>query len=295
MLAAAAWSTAGVFVSTIASGSGLNGIGLAFWRCLATCLVLGLYLLATDRERLRVSRSDLPWLAGMGGLAIGPFQALWIMSALVNGAAVSTVIGANAPVIVTLLAWVFWHEPLRWRKWAAIGLALLGTLAVASPFITGGARITPGGLALALGAATAYAMITLFTKPLAGRHSPATTLTYAFGFAALALLPFQIGRPLPRGATPDAWAAFAALIGLTTIAGYASYTLGLRRLPASVASIIAMVEVPCAAVLAGLFLGERLAAVQWLGALAVMGGVAILALGGRTRGSALSEQQASVL
>jgi O-acetylserine/cysteine efflux transporter len=66
---------------------------------------------------------------------------------------------------------------------------------------------------------------------------------------------------------------------ITTIGGYALYASGLRRLPASVASITAMAEVPFTAALAYLFLGDRLSPLQLCGALIVVGGVALLSLG----------------
>ena len=136
------------------------------------------------------------------GLAVGMFQVLWILAVLTNGASVSTVIQCNAPIIVTLLAWVFWREPLTWRKWTAIGLAFAGTFLVARAADPNAVHITLVGLLISLGSAFTYAAITLFTKKLSGRYNPFVILMYSFGFAALALLPFQFGRPLPTAHTP---------------------------------------------------------------------------------------------
>jgi drug/metabolite transporter, DME family len=142
------------------------------------------------------------------------------------------------------------------------------------------------GLLIALGSALTYGGITLFAKKLTGRpgahgfaragYNPWTILVYAFGFAALALLPFQFGRPVPHPADGQAYLSFAALVLIPTIGGYTLYTLGLRRLQASVASITAMSEVPFAAFNGYVFLGERLDVWQALGAVIVMGGVALL-------------------
>ncbi len=71
---------------------------------------------------------------------------------------------------------------------------------------------------------------------------------------------------------------FAGFILITTIGGYALYATGLRRLPASVASIAAMAEVPFAAAFGYLFLGDRLSPVQVLGGLVVVSAVALLTL-----------------
>jgi len=278
ILATAFWSTAGLFITMTVKGSSITPLGLAFWRVFVTFLCLLVAILVSRPRLLRVAPRDLPWLIGMGALAVGIFQVLWILAVLLNGVSVATVIQCNAPVMVTLLAWVFWREPLTWRKWSAIGLALAGTLMIARPTGPRAVQITLTGLVVALGAALAYAGITLFTKKLTGRYNPWTILTYSFGFAALALLPFQIGRLLPQHVTPQAWGAFVGLVLLTTIGGYTCYALGLRHLQASVASIVAMTEVPFAAFIGYFFLGERLDAWQVLGALTVVSGVVLLSL-----------------
>jgi drug/metabolite transporter (DMT)-like permease len=190
------------------------------------------------------------------------------------------------PIIVTLLAWVFWREALTWRTWVAIVMAGAGTVLVSGLTSSSDVQVSTLGLLIGLGSALSYAGITLIAKKLAGHPGPHgsasagynswTILVYAFGFAALALLPFQFGRPLPQPAGWQAYGAFAALVLIPTIGGYTLYTLGLRHLQASVASIAAMAEVPFAAFNGYVFLDERLDALQAWGALIVMGGVALL-------------------
>ena len=283
ILATLAWSTGGVFITWILQSSTVAPMSLAFWRVLCTFLILLASIVIVRPQLLRVARRDLLWLALLGAVAMGIFQVLWITSVIANGLSVATVIQCNAPVIVTILAWVFWREPLTWRKWTAIALAFAGTLLIARPGSTGNIHITALGLALSLGAAVAYAAITLFAKKLTGDYGQWTILVYAFGFAALALLPFQIGRPLPSGVGSEALLAFIAFLLLTTIGGYALYASALKRLQASVASIAAMSEVPFAAIWGYALLHERLDASQIVGALVVIGGVLLLSLRPRGR------------
>jgi drug/metabolite transporter (DMT)-like permease len=275
VLATLFWSTAGVFITMTVRGSGISALGLAFWRVFVAFLILAIAIGVLRPRVLRVHRRDLPWLAGMG-LAVGAFQVLWILAILTNGASVSTVIQCNAPIIVTLLAWVFWREPLTWRKWTAIALACLGTILVSGVSGAGNIRLTPVGLLLSLGSALTYAGITLFAKKLSGDYNPFVILMYSFGFAALALLPFQIGRPLPTQVSGAAIAAFAGLVLFTTIAGYGAYTLALRHLQASVASILAMSEVLFAAFFGYVLLGERMNGWQILGAVVIVAAVVLL-------------------
>ncbi len=294
VLASLFWSTAGVFIMTTVRGSGISALGLAFWRVFIAFLCLAVAIGVFRPRALRVHRRDLPWLAGMG-LAVGMFQVLWILAILTNGASVSTVIQCNAPIIVTLLAWVFWREPLTWRKWTAIALAGIGTILMSGVSGAGNIRLTPVGLLVSLGSALTYAGITLFAKKLSGDYNPFVILMYSFGFAALALLPFQIGRPLPTQASGAAVAAFAGLVLITTIAGYSAYTLALRHLQASVASILAMSEVLFAAFFGYVLLGERMNGWQIMGAVVIIGAVVLLTVSARPeQPSAAGEQPGPV-
>lgn len=279
LLATAFWSTSGIFIRFISDGSAITPVGLAFWRDLATFLVLLAGSLILRPSLLRVRRRDLPWLLAMGAISIGAFHILWNTSVLWNGVAVSTVIQCNAPVFVTLMAWFIWQEPLTPRKLAAILLAFLGIVFISRLDQLQGMRISPGGLGVALLSALLYGSFSLFGKKLAGSYGSWTILTYVFGFAALALLPLQLGGTVPPWTLePMVMIYFVGLVLLTTVAGFGLYTAGLHRLQASIASITSNSEVVFAAVLAYLMLGERLDPWQVLGAGLVVGGVSLLSV-----------------
>ena len=278
IFATAFWSTSGLFINIVVDASTITPLALAFWRDLTTFAVLLLSIAVLQPSLLRIRRADIPWFAGMGAVGIGIFHVLWNMSILHNGLAISTVIQCNSPVFVTLLARVIWREPLTWRKLSALVLAAPGTILVARLDHLAGAEISTVGLVVAIGSSLAYSAITLFTKKLTGAYKPWTILLYAFGFAALALLPFQFSLPLPSRIQPAAAAAFMALVLLTTILGYVTYTLGLARIQASIASIIAVSEVPMASAIGWVAFNERLDGWQIVGAMLVMGSVLILSL-----------------
>jgi drug/metabolite transporter (DMT)-like permease len=282
IMATACWSTAGLFITSLVRDGGFTPLGLAFWRMLITSLCLIAYLVVRRRRQLRVKLADVPWFAAMGVLAVATFQVAWIFAVLINGPSIATIIQCNAPIIVTVIARIIWGESLTWQKWTAIGLASLGTVLIAWPTDAAGMHLTVTGLLISLGSAVAYAGITLFTKRLARDYSSWTILAYAFAFAALALLPFQFGSGLggilPQIEGGRVLATFAGFVLITTIAGYALYATGLHWLPASVASIAAMAEVPFAAAFGFLFLGDRLSPLQVFGGLIVVSAVVLLSL-----------------
>jgi len=279
LLATACWSTSGIFIRFISDGSAIQPVGLAFWRDLFTfgALLIGLAVLRP--QLLRVHRSDLPWLFVMGAISIGAFHVLWNTSILLNGVSISTVIQCTAPVFVTLAAWFLWKEPLTRLKLLAILLAFIGIVLISRLDRMQGMSITLAGLGVALLSALFYGSFSLLGKKLTGSYSSWTVLVYIFGFAALALLPFQAGEPTrPWSFSPRVLASFGGLVLLTTVAGFGLYTAGLNRLQASVASITSNSEVAFAALLSYLLLGERLDPWQILGAVLVVGGVSLLSL-----------------
>jgi drug/metabolite transporter, DME family len=278
VLATLSWSTSGIFINWVVGDGNFTAVSLAFWRDLTTFLVLFGGIALIKPGLLRVAKRDLPWLAVMGMVSIGSFHVLWNMNVLVNGAAIATVLQSNAPIFVTLIAWMVWREPLSWRKITAIILAVLGTVLISRLDQLGGMHLTVNGIVVGLLSAITYGTFSIFGKRLSGTYNMWTILVYVFGFATLTLLPFQIGSSLPWPLPLEAGISFAVLILIPTIGGFGLYTLALKRLQASVAAITATTEVPFAAVLAFFLLSERLDVWQIMGALLVIGGVILLSL-----------------
>jgi DME family drug/metabolite transporter len=276
--ATACWGTSGVFVKLIVADTQASALALAFWRDLFTFAILFVSLGLIRPAWLRVSRRDLPWLIGMGAIGVGIFHVFWNLGVLLNGVAVTTVQQAAMPVVVAVAAWFLWREPLTGPKVLAIVLTFGGTVLISAPDLKAGAQLTLPGLLVGLGVPVAYATYSIFGKQAAGRYPPPTILTYGFGFATLALLPLQAFTTVPWPVPARGWLWFAGLLALSTMVPWSAYTFGLGRLPASVAGIMAMTEIPLAALYAYLLLGERLGPVQILGSVLVVAGVLLLSL-----------------
>jgi len=272
LLATACWATSGLLVRLILSTGEVSALALAFWRDLTTFVVLLVGLSALRPAWLRVRRRDLKWLVALGG-SLGAFHVFWNLSVFLNGAAVATVQQAAMPAIVAVVACLIWRERLTGRKILAIVLTFVGTVLVSGVEVLGQADLSLAGLLAGLGTPLTYASWNLFGKQVRGRCGPLTLLTYGFGFGALVLLPFQFFTPQPWPVPTSALPWFAGLIGIATIMGFSMYTFALGRLQASVASVLAMAEIPIVAVYAYVLLDERMTAIQVLGAISVVAGV----------------------
>ncbi|HDQ73704.1 MAG TPA: hypothetical protein ENN19_16635, partial [Chloroflexi bacterium] len=275
LAATACWGLSGVFVKLVTQSMDVSALALAFWRDLTTFVVLFVGLRLLRPTWLRVRSRDLGWLAAFGG-SLGIFHVFWNLGVMVNGAAVATVQQAAMPAIVAVAAWLIWRESLTWKKIAAIVLTFVGTVLVSGLDVLQQTDLSLVGMLIGLGIPITYAAWNLFGKKVRQRYSPLTTLTYAFGFGALILLPLQFFTPQPWPVPPKTWGAFVGLIVVATILPFSLYTFALGRLPASVASILAMAEIPIVAVYAYVLLNERLGFDQTIGAVLVVIGVLML-------------------
>lgn len=278
ILATIFWGTSGIFISLTAQNWDIGAVSLAFWRDVSTflCLLVGLVIFRP--KLLRVKRRDLPWLLAMGAISIGLFHVLWNTTVLLNGASVSTMIQSNAPVFVTIMAWIIFKEPLTSRKIIAVALSVLGTVLISGILGMSDIQFSTLGLLAALFSAVFYGSYSLFGKKLTSDYSPWTILLYIFGFASLTLLPFQLYNPSPFPYQAPALFYFAGLILIATVAGFALYTTALSFLQASIAAITATSEIVFASVYAYFILNERMDGWQILGAILVVSGVILVSL-----------------
>lgn len=278
ILATIFWSTSGIFISLVLHNWDISVVSLAFWRDMTTFSVLLMGTALLRPALLRVKRRDLPWLFAMGAISIGFFHVLWNTSVLLLGASVSTVIQCNAPIFVTLMAWIIFKEALTKRKIIAVSLSVIGTILISGILGMTAIQISKLGLLASLSSAIFYGCFSLFGKKLTGAYNPWTILLYIFGFASLTLLPFQILNPSPIPYQFPALIYFIGLILISTVSGFALYTTALGRLQASIASITATSEIVFAAVLAYFILGEKLVIWQIFGAILIISGVILVSL-----------------
>jgi drug/metabolite transporter (DMT)-like permease len=289
------WSTTAIFIRYLTVNYPLPALVLAFWRDLIVAGTLTTAFLIINPANLRPGRRNLGFLA-LYGLELSVFNALWTISVALNGAAVSTVLAYSSAAFTAILGWRLFGERLDRTKVLAILFSILGCALVSGAFDPGVWRVNPLGIITGLLSGIAFAGYSLMGKASSNRAIPPwTALLYAFLFAALFLLVFNLlpfwgsvetGLGIPF-ASPDllvlggallGWGALFLLAAGPTIGGYGLYTVSLTYLPASVANLIATMEPAMTAVLAYLFLSERFTPPQLTGSLLIIAGVVLLRL-----------------
>jgi drug/metabolite transporter (DMT)-like permease len=285
LLAAACWGASGIFVKLILAAGPVSSLCLAFWRDTAAFAVFCTLALGADRKRIRIRRADWPGLAGMG-ISLGVFHVALNLGYRLNGAAITTIQQAAMPAIVMIVARMVWREPITGLKLFSLMIICVGTVLVSGLLQVGTPDVTAGSILVGFLVPALYAGWSLFGKALRAGYNAVVILTWAFGIAALILLPFQLltGELVPSTVPAAAFVWFGGLIGISTVFPFFAFTFALGRLPAGIVSILVMSEIAFAVVYARIFLDETLSRVEIFGAFVVVAGVIILlAPGAATR------------
>ncbi|MGA6924559.1 MAG: DMT family transporter [Desulfosarcina sp.] len=277
LLAAACWGASGIFVKLIMADGVISSLCLAFWRDTAAFAGFIVLALSMYRSRISIRPSDWPRLAGMG-ISLGAFHVALNLGYRLNGAAITTIQQAAMPAIVLLVARIIWKEPLSGLKIFSLVLIGIGTVLVSGIVRADTPDVTAVGILMGFLIPGLYASWSLFGKSLRTGYSAVVTLTWAFGMAAVILLPFQLytGSILPPSISAISLLWFGGLTGISTVFAFFAFTFALGRLPAGIASILVMSEIAFAVFYAHIVLNETLAGWEIIGALVVVGGVIIL-------------------
>jgi drug/metabolite transporter (DMT)-like permease len=180
------------------------------------------------------------------------------------------------PAIVTAVALGLGLEAPASRLLVALALASVGVAGVFAGSMASG--VDPAGLALGLGAAAVYAGYVLTgERVVAAVHPVLLAALVATGATASFTVAGLVRGGLPRPRTADAWTAVAVIAVVATVIPMAGLFAGIERVGAPTASIVSTFEPVVTVVLAGLFLGERLSAVEAAGAACVLAAVRLLA------------------
>lgn len=277
-LAAASWGTIGIAVDVLYRVAATDALSVGFWRtALSAPPLLLLGRLFAGPYFWRVERQDIVPVLLMG-TAFAAYQVCYFAAIRLIGVAAAVLINiCSAPLIIAVLSSVFLREPIT----PVIGLVLLAAIAGAvllvgrSPEAATTAALLAGG-ALALGAGFSYSLVALEARVLAPRYHPVQPIALAFTLGALLLLPFALGHGLVARYPPQGWLILFYLGLVPTGLGYIFYLRGMRRTPAAIAAIVALLEPLISAVLAVTVLKEHLSPTGALGGALLLGSILFL-------------------
>ena len=264
----AIFGTLSVFVRNIPLASG----ELALYRAVLAALLIGGYLLLT-RQKLDLAgiRRELLLLL-LSGVAMGFNWILLFQAYRYTTVSVATLSYYFAPVIVTVLSPVLFHEKLSLRQIVCFVMSTVGLVLVigVTDLARGGSHFT--GILFGLGAAVLYATVILLNKSI--RNISGIHRTFLqFLAAILVLIPYVActGGFHLAGMPALGWGCLLVVGLFHTGVTYCMYFSALKELSGQEASILSYIDPLVAVVISVLVLHEPITASQLAGGILILG------------------------
>ena len=294
------WSSTGIIISYLSRTYQLPSLVLAFWRDLFVSIGMIFGLAVFSRARFHLERKQRFFMV-LYGLTLAIFNSMWTFSVQYNGAAVATVLAFSSPAITAILSRIVFKEQFGRVKILSILLASVGVILVSGAIDPSVWRLNPAGIIFGLLTGLFFAIYNLEGKHASDQSIDSwTALLYSFCAAAVFLFLFNLGadlfsrKPLLSdlmwlGGSVPGWSWLFFLGVVPTLGGFGLYTLSLRYLPPTVASLIATLEPGLTVIWAYLIFGELLTAIQFAGSFILFTGVMLLRVGERTVSTEITE------
>lgn len=264
------------------------GLAIACWRNVFAAAVLVPVSAVTRQGELTglLRPAGRPALLAslFAGVALAAHFGTWIPSAKLTGVAAASALVATQPVWQGVIARVQGRRLLR-TVWAGIGVAVLGAVLTTGADVGLSGRAFAGDL-LALAGALTVAAYTAFGERARSSLSTTGYTTVCYSVCALLLVAVCLaGGVRLRHFPGTTWLAILAMTAGPQLLGHSMFSYALRRVAATTVSVLVLLEVPGAALLAWVWLGQLPRPNQLPGlALLVLGvGVVVIGAGRRRR------------
>lgn len=251
VIAGTLWGMIGYFVRELQS-QGLSSMQIVSIRMTASAVVFSLFALIFKRDLFKIKIKDLWCFLGTGVLSVATFSFCYFKAIEYSSLSQASVLLYTAPIFVMLFSIVLFKEKFTLRKGFSLLLAFMGCV-----FVTGilgsGAPFNMVATIFGLLSGLCYALYSIFSRLALDRnYNPLTITLYTFIFSAIASLCVIDVKPVIDVMCKDVGNfSFCVLFAiLSSVLPYVTYTLGLRYLAPSTASIIASIE-PVVATITG--------------------------------------------
>lgn len=272
------WGMMGIFVRTLAS-YGFSSVQIASLRIVFGGLLFLIITAVLHPDQLKIHLRDAGLFLGMGLLSLLLFTVCYFTTINMASLSVAAILLYTSPIWVMLLSAVCFREPVTRRKALCAAMAFGGCVLVSG--IGSDARLSPMVIVTGLLSAVGYGLYSIFGTFALRKYPPLTVTTYAFLFGAAGAVflcnPVDTLRVIGEAEHP------AMLVGLlvftafvTAVLPYLLYTVGLSRMRASAAAIMASIEPVVATIVGALVFGEILTIPSFAGIALVLGAIVVL-------------------
>jgi drug/metabolite transporter (DMT)-like permease len=275
VIAISAVSTSAPLITVTAAPA----LAIAFWRnTFAAGALLPIALVRCRAELASLGRRG--WaLAVLAGAFLAAHFATWVPSVRLTSVASATALVCTQPVWVALLAQATGRRIGR-RVWVGIVVAVVGAVLLTGADVALSARALGGDVLATLGGVMAAAYVTAGAAVRAKVSTTAyTTVCYTTCAVLLLATCLVAGQDL-GGYDAETWLKIAALTVGAQFLGHSLINAVLRTTSPTVVSLTLLFEVPGAALVAAVWLGQLPSLTALPGLALLVAGIAIVVRAG---------------
>ena len=272
------WGVMGVFVRKLGT-YGFSPLQIACLRILFGAVLFLLITAIFRRDLLKIQPRDVGLFLGMGLLSLLLFTVCYFTTISLASLSVAAILLYTSPIWVMLMSAVCFREKITRRKLLCAAMAFGGCVLVSG--IGSAASLSPMVIVTGLLSAVGYGLYSIFGTFALRKYQPLTVTTYAFLFGAAGALllcnPAQIARVICESGQPGRLMLLITVTAfVTAVLPYLLYTVGLSRMRASAAAIMASIEPVVATTAGALVFGEALTVPAFAGIALVLGAIVVL-------------------
>jgi drug/metabolite transporter (DMT)-like permease len=250
-VAIAAVGTSGPLIAATAAPA----LAIAFWRNVFGAAALTPFTLWKHLGELR-ALNTAQWLTTLAaGVALGLHFSTWTPSLTMTSVASATAFAAAQPIFAAFIA-LLRGEHVSRRAWLGIVIAVAGVVALSGVDLRLSVRAFSGDLLALLAGALAAIYMTFGAKVRQTVSlTPYAVVCYSTAAIVLAGLAMATGEHL-SGLSGNAWIKILALTAGAQLLGHTLFNRVLKTTSPTVVSLCILLEVPTAALIAALWLGQ---------------------------------------
>ena len=262
----------------IIAATAAPALAIAMWRNAMGTAALAPIALTRHRSALRRADARERRLLLISGFALAAHFATWVPAVTLTSVASATALGATSPVWNALIARLGGQHVPR-RAWLGIGVALLGVLVLTGVDLQVSGDALVGDLLALAGGVFAAVYVAVGG---AARQTMSTT-SYAFACYAICavvlLAVCLVGGVQLGGYSADTWLKLVVLTVVAQLLGHTIFNRVVGSVGPVVVSLCILFEVPGAALIAAIWLGQVPPLAALPAAVLVLAGVALVVTG----------------
>lgn len=286
-------ASSGPLIAGTLGATSVTALAIAFWRnAIGAAVMAAPVVLREPRQFTRVTRREFGW-SSLAAVALAFHFACFITALQLTSVAAATALVCLQSAWIAVFQ-MFRGTRHRWPVLVGLGIAFGGVVAITG-FDMGSSPEALLGDVLALAGGALAGLYTLAGGKARQSMGTATYTTLCYGMcAALVAVMAVIGRQPLAGFDAGGWLGIIAITVCAQLVGHTAFNHLLATMSPLVVSMIILLEIPGAAILAAAFLGETLPGGTYAGLALILVGLAVVVLGQRRGGTEGNRREAEL-